>query len=437
MRLLDLIEKKKNGQELTQEEIKFIIEGYTTGAIPDYQMSAFLMAVFFQSMSITEISYLTDAMIQSGEVYDLSGIRGFKVDKHSSGGVGDKVSLIYAPLVASFGLKVAKMSGRGLGQTGGTIDKLESFPGFKVEISFAEFVRIVNKTNISIIAQSSNIVPADKKIYALRDVTATVNSIPLIAASIMCKKIATGSDGIVLDVKCGNGAFMKSISEAKQLAEIMVGIGKHFDKKIAAEITNMNQPLGRAIGNAIEIYEVVKTLQGEGPEDLNYIVCESAALSLCQANLFPDFESAFKACQDKLHNSPEPLTYFKNFIQEQGGDLSLISDLHSLDQMLKVKNKVEIRAKETGFIEIVDTNALGLLSVRLGAGRNTKEEEIDHHAGIYLNKKTGEFVNEGETVMTLYTNRYVTDPVYEWAESTFKITDKEPKAYELVYEVIQ
>lgn len=436
MNILELIDKKKNGQELSREEINFIVKGYTTGIIPDYQMSAFLMAIYFQSMSVTEISFLTEAMVNSGEVYDLTGIPGFKVDKHSSGGVGDKVSLIYAPLVAAFGLKVAKMSGRGLGQTGGTIDKLESIPGFKVELSFHEFKDVINKTNLSIMAQSDNLVPADKKIYALRDVTATVDSLPLVAASIMCKKIATGSDGIVLDVKCGNGAFMKTISDARKLAQIIVELGIKFNKKIAAEITNMTQPLGRTIGNAIEIYEALQTLQGKGPDDLTYIVCEAAALSLCQAGLFNDLATAVKACEEKLQTE-EPLNYFRAFVKKQGGDLSFIDNNLTLKEVLKVKNVIEIKANHAGFMEIIDTNELGLLAVRLGAGRNTKDEAIDYHAGIYLNKKTGEKVAKDDVVMTLYTSRYVTAPVYDWAQRTFRIVSTKPPQEELVYEIIQ
>ncbi|GAA6237960.1 MAG: thymidine phosphorylase [Spiroplasma phoeniceum] len=436
MNILELIDKKKNGQELSREEISFIVKGYTSGIIPDYQMSAFLMAIYFQSMSVTEISFLTEAMINSGEVYDLTTIPGFKVDKHSSGGVGDKVSLIYAPLVAAFGLKVAKMSGRGLGQTGGTIDKLESIPGFKVELSFNEFKDVINKTNLSIMAQSDNLVPADKKIYALRDVTATVDSLPLVAASIMCKKIATGSDGIVLDVKCGSGAFMKTISDARKLAQIMVELGIKFNKKIAAEITNMTEPLGRTIGNAIEIYEALQTLRGKGPDDLTYIVCEAAALSLCQAGLFKDLEMAVKACEKKLQTE-EPLNYFRAFVNEQDGDLSFIDNDLTLKEVLKVKNIVEIKATQSGFMEIIDTNELGLLAVRLGAGRNTKDETIDYHAGIYLNKKTGEKVAKNDVVMTLYTNRYVTAPVYDWAQRTFRIVSTKPPQEELVYEIIQ
>ncbi|ALA98226.1 pyrimidine-nucleoside phosphorylase [Spiroplasma kunkelii CR2-3x] len=436
MNILELIDKKKNGQELLREEISFIVKGYTSGIIPDYQMSAFLMSIYFQSMSVTEISFLTEAMINSGEVYDLTTIPGFKVDKHSSGGVGDKVSLIYAPLVAAFGLKVAKMSGRGLGQTGGTIDKLESIPGFKVELSFNEFKDVINKTNLSIMAQSDNLVPADKKIYALRDVTATVDSLPLVAASIMCKKIATGSDGIVLDVKCGSGAFMKTISDARKLAQIMVELGIKFNKKIAAEITNMTEPLGRTIGNAIEIYEALQTLRGKGPDDLAYIVCEAASLSLCQAGLFKDLSRAVKACKKKLQTE-EPLNYFRAFVNEQGGDLSFIDNDLTLKEVLKVKNIVEIKATQSGFMEIIDTNELGLLAVRLGAGRNTKDETIDYHAGIYLNKKTGEKVAKNDVVMTLYTNRYVTAPVYDWAQRTFQIVLTKPPQEKLVYEIIQ
>lgn len=436
MNILKLIDKKKNGQKLLQEEINFIIKGYTTGVIPDYQMSAFLMTIYFKSMSISEIYFLTEAMIASGEIYDLSEIPGFKVDKHSSGGVGDKVSLIYAPLVAAFGLKVAKISGRGLRQTGGTIDKLESIPGFKIELSFYEFKNIINKTNLSIIAQSDNIVPADKKIYALRDVTATVDSLSLIATSIMCKKIATGSDGIVLDVKYGDGAFMKTINDARKLAKIMVDIGIKFNKKIVAKITNITEPLGRAIGNAIEIYETIQILRGSGPADLNYIACEMAALSLCQAKLFKNLTTAINACQEKI-KTQEPLNYFRSFIKAQGGDLSFIDNNLSLNNILKVKNIIEIKADKSGFMKIIDTNKLGLLAVRLGSGRNTKDEIIDYHAGIYLNKKTGENVICGDIVMTLYTNRYVTDFVYKCVKQTFQITSTKSQQEKIIYEIIK
>lgn len=436
MRIVDLINKKKNNQPLTEQEIKFIINGYVNDEVADYQMSALTMAIYFNGMSSLEITYLTKAMVNSGISYDLEQIEGFKVDKHSSGGVGDKTSLIYAPLVASFGVKVAKMSGRGLGQTGGTIDKLESFKGFKTEITFKQFIDIVNQTGISIMAQSEEIVPADKKLYLLRDVTATVDSPALIAASIMCKKIATGSDGIILDVKYGNGAFMKTVEQAENLANIMVDIGKHLNKKIAAMITNMEQPLGRAIGNAIEIYETFQTLRGQGPDDLIEIVTTACAVSLVQANVFTDFNEAKQASYKRLQ-SGDALPIFKKWIQTQGGQLDLIENVNALDDMIRVKNVVEINAKASGYVNIIDNNRLGLLAMQLGAGRANKTENIDHMAGIYLNKKSQEYVNQGEVVMTLYTNRYVTDPTIESAYQTFTIENKKTADCEMIHKIVQ
>ncbi|AGM24950.1 thymidine phosphorylase [Spiroplasma chrysopicola] len=436
MDILNFIEKKKNGQELTKEEIHYLISEYTNGIIPDYQMAAFLMAVYFQSMSAKEIFYLTEAMVNSGETYDLSQIPGFKVDKHSSGGVGDKVSLIYGPLVASFGLKVAKISGRGFGHTGGTIDKLESFPGFKTNFTFDEFVKIIEKTNMSIISQSQEIVPADKKIYQLRDVTGTSDSLPLIASSVMCKKIATGSDGIVLDVKSGSGALLKSNSEARELAQIMIELGLDFNKKVAVIITNMSQPLGHTIGNLIEIFEVLEVLQGRGPQDLIYISCKVAALSLCQGGIFDNLDEAFAACETRL-KTPEPLNYFKAFIKEQGGDLSIIENITTIENLLKVSNVIEIKAKQDGYLEIFNTSELGFLASRLGAGRSEMTDEIDHGAGIYLNKKHGDVVKKDEVIMTLYTNRYPTQVIYEWPDKIYRIVEKAPKEQELIYDIIQ
>lgn len=436
MRIVDLINKKKNNQALTEAEIQFIINGYVTNEIADYQISALAMAIYFNGMNSLEIAYLTNAMVNSGVSYNLDQITGFKVDKHSSGGVGDKTSLIYAPLVASFGVKVAKMSGRGLVQTGGTIDKLESFKGFKTEISLQQFIDTINQTGISIMAQSEAIVPADKKLYLLRDVTATVDSPALIAASIMCKKIATGSDGIVLDVKYGSGAFMKTIEQASSLAKMMVEIGKHLNKKISAMITNMEQPLGRAIGNAIEIYETVQTLKGEGPSDLIEIVTTACAISLVQANIFSDFIEA-KTSSLKQLQSGVSLPIFKHWIQAQEGDIALIENVNKIDDMIKVKNVVEITAKTSGYVNIIDNNGLGLLAMSLGAGRKDKTEMIDHMASIYLNKKTQEYVQQDEVVMTLYTNRYVTEETIASAYQTFIIENKPVANWEMIHKIVQ
>ncbi|WP_342252136.1 thymidine phosphorylase [Spiroplasma endosymbiont of Amphibalanus improvisus] len=435
MQMTDLIEKKKQGKKLLESEIKYIINNYSKGVIPDYQMSALAMAIFFKGMDDDEIVFLTESMRDSGEVNDLTKIEGFTVDKHSSGGVGDKISFIYGPLAASFGLKVFKMSGRGLGITGGTIDKLESIPGFKLEITLEEAIKIINKCNMVIMSQSENMVPADKKLYALRDVTATVNSIPLISASIMSKKLATNADGIVLDVKCGDGAFMKDIKSAKQLATLMVKIGKKCNKKITAEITNMDQPLGRAIGNSIEVYEAIKILKGESDaNDLIEIAAHSTAVSLVQSGMYDDEDKAYNDCLKKIK---EGTTYplFEKYVTAQGGDLKSF-ETDNLDQLLNTKYKLEIKAKKDGFMNIISNEKLGLLSIKLGAGRIVKEENIDHQSGIYLNKITGEAVKEGDVLITLYTNKTLQDDVKVLTQGIFEITTNKPKKQKNILEVI-
>ncbi|AXK51276.1 thymidine phosphorylase [Spiroplasma alleghenense] len=420
MNFAELITKKKKGLSLNQAEIEYLIKGFISNEIKDYQMSAIAMAIYFQGMDAKETSFLTGEMIKSGKTYDLKGVTGFKADKHSTGGVGDKTSLIYAPLVASFGIKVAKLSGRGLGQTGGTIDKLESCPGWTGEISEAKFEEIVNKVGMSIISQSQDIVPADKKMYALRDVTGTVDSIPLIASSIMSKKLAIAGNGIILDVKMGSGAFMNTVDEATKLAQAMVEIGKNHHRNIAAMITDMDKPLGREIGNANEVREAYETLQGNGPADLNELTEEAVGITLLQAGIFKTLAEAKEAVREKIKNKvAAPI--LKQFVEAQGGDFSVIENF---EKSFKVKNTIEIKADKSGYIRYIDTNKLGYLAMQIGAGRATKEESIDFAAGITLNKVSGEKVLAGDVVMTLKTNKAVSGEFTNQGKLTFEIVDK-------------
>lgn len=400
MRMVDLIEKKRNGLTLTKEEILFIIENYTAGTIPDYQMSALLMTIYYQDMTDEEITTLTLAMANSGEVIDLSELKGIKVDKHSTGGVGDTTTLVLAPLVASVGATVAKMSGRGLGYTGGTIDKLEAIPGFKVELSDEEFVRIVNESHVAVIGQSGDLAPADKKLYALRDVTATIDSIPLIASSIMSKKIAAGADAIVLDVTTGDGAFMKNIEDAKRLAHTMVRIGKLAERNTMAVISDMSQPLGRAIGNSLEIVEAIDTLKGNGPEDLMEMCYTLGSQMVVLAGKATDLAAARKMLEQSLA-SGAAFEKFKEMIANQGGDLQVIEQP---EQLLTAKYKLELPAKTSGYVTRIVANEIGIAAMMLGAGRKTKEDSIDHAVGILLNKKVGDSVKEGESLLTIYSN---------------------------------
>jgi len=398
MQMVDLINKKKYNQKLTNEEIKFIVDGYTSGQIPDYQMSAFLMAVYFNNMDIEESTALALAMRDSGEVLDLSDIKGTKVDKHSTGGVGDKVSIILAPLVAHLGAKLAKMSGRGLGHTGGTIDKLESIPGFKVVLPLNAFKQQVKDIGCAIVGQSGDIAPADKVMYALRDVTATVDSMPLIASSIMSKKLASGADAIVLDVKVGSGAFMKTLEDGITLSKIMVDIGKKAGKKVTAILTGMEEPLGHKIGNALEIYESVETLEGHGPEDLTRVVSVISGHLLKHSDVVKDYESGYKLSYNTLRNG-EALDTFYTFIQAQGGDVNF---LKNKDQILTKTKTYEVKAKSSGYLEKVDALNFGIAGMKLGAGRATKDDVINLFVGIDLHKKIGDEVKEGETICTLY-----------------------------------
>lgn len=400
MRVYDLIRKKRDGEELSGEEIRFLVLGYSQGEIPDYQMSAFTMAVFFQGMSPRETSDLTMAMVESGDRVDLSGITGIKVDKHSTGGVGDKVSLIVAPLAANVGVPVAKMSGRGLGHTGGTIDKLESIPGFQVELSIEEFIQHVNTYRIAIVGQSGNLVPADKKLYALRDVTATVDSVPLIASSIMSKKIASGADAIVLDVKFGTGAFMKTLDEARILAQTMVEIGNKLGRRTVAILSDMNQPLGHEIGNANEVKEALEVLRGQGPKDLREVSLTLAAHMTVLGGVYATFEAAYQELERVL-SSGRALQTFKQFIEAQGGDPLVVDEPQRLPQ---ATHHVEVLSDRSGYVTGIQAENVGVAAMMLGAGRAKKEDVIDHAAGITLLKKVGDQVELGDTIALLHCN---------------------------------
>lgn len=432
MRTVDIIEKKKNGNVLTKTEIDFIIDGYTKGNIPDYQMSAFLMAVYFKGMDKEETANLTLAFVNSGDIVDLSAISGIKVDKHSTGGVGDKISLIVIPLVASVGVPVAKMSGRGLGHTGGTIDKLESIEGFRVEISEEEFINNVNTYKMAITGQSANLVPADKKIYALRDVTSTVDSIPLIASSIMSKKIASGADAIVLDVKLGSGAFMKSIEEAKELARTMVDIGKSLNRNTIAIITNMNQPLGNEVGNANEIKEAIKVLRGLGAEDETTVALTIASYMCVLGGAFENFEDAYGHLK-KLIDSGDAIGKFKELIRIQGGDPDIVDNPDKLPQ---AKYHIDVISKDSGYVNEIDAESIGISAMLLGAGRKSKEDTIDFAAGIHLNKKIGDKVEIGEVLCTLHTNKIEIDDAIAKSLKAYIIRNEIPKIEKYIYEIV-
>ena len=419
MRMVDLIAKKRDGKELTTEEINFIIEGYTKDEIPDYQMSAFSMAIFFQDMTERERADLTMAMVHSGDTIDLSSIEGVKVDKHSTGGVGDTTTLVLAPLVAALDIPIAKMSGRGLGHTGGTIDKLEAIAGFHVEISNDEFVNLVNKDKIAVIGQSGNLTPADKKLYALRDVTATVDTIPLIASSIMSKKIAAGSDAIVLDVKTGAGAFMKSVDDAKELAHAMVSIGNNVGRKTMAVISDMSQPLGFAIGNALEVKEAIDTLQGKGPKDLEELCLALGRQMVFLANKASSLEEAEKMLQEVIRNG-KALNKFKDFIANQGGDSSVVDHPEKLPQ---AKYQIEVPAKQDGVVAEIVADEIGTAAMLLGAGRATKDSVIDLAVGLILNKKVGDPVKTGESLVTIHANRENVEDVMTKIYENIRISD--------------
>lgn len=431
MRMVDIITKKQNGEELTTEEIQFFIKGYTDGSIPDYQASALAMAIYFQDMTDRERADLTMAMVNSGETIDLSAIEGIKVDKHSTGGVGDTTTLVLAPLVAALDVPVAKMSGRGLGHTGGTIDKLEAIKGFHVELSKDEFIELVNRDKVAVIGQSGNLTPADKKLYALRDVTGTVNSIPLIASSIMSKKIAAGADAIVLDVKTGAGAFMKTDEDAVNLAKAMVRIGNNVGRQTMAVISDMSQPLGFAIGNALEVKEAIDTLKGEGPEDLTELVLTLGSQMVVLAKKAETLDEAREKLVDVMKNG-KALQKFKDFLQNQGGDSSVEDNPEKLPQ---AAYKIDVPAKEAGVVSEIVADQIGVAAMLLGAGRATKEDKIDLAVGIMLRKKVGDRVEKGEPLVTLYANRENVDDVIAKVYDNIQIAEK-AEAPKLVHTVI-
>lgn len=433
MRMYDIIRKKRDGGVLSDAEIQWFIDGYVKGEIPDYQASALCMAIYFQGMSIEETTALTFAVRDSGDRLDFSGIDGLRVDKHSTGGVGDKTSLVVTPIVASLGVKVAKMSGRGLGHTGGTIDKLEAIPGFRTDIPTAEFEDIVNKVGIAIVGQNATLAPADKLLYALRDVTATVDSLPLIVSSIMGKKLAADDDCIVLDVKTGSGAFMKTVEDSRRLAECMVEIGKRAGKKMCALITDMDRPLGFAIGNSLEVIEAIETLKGNGPRDLTEL-----CIALASRMLYLAEKGTYEECEamvlDSI-NSGKALDTFAKMVTAQGGDGDWILNP---ERFPTAKYSYEVKAERDGYIVGVDTEGYGVASLLLGAGRNTKEDVIDSAAGIMLKAKTGDFVRAGDTLAVLYTEREecITSSAARFLAAT-KMGDTAPAAMPLILDTVE
>src|SRR5580693_2368361 len=433
MRTVDLIHRKRDAEELAPEEIEFLIEGYTNGEIPDYQMSAFLMAVFFSGMSDREVSRLTECMLRSGDTVDLSSVPGVKVDKHSTGGVGDKTSFIVAPLAAAAGVVVPMMSGRALGHTGGTLDKLESIPGFRTDLTAEEFTAQLAQHGLAFIGQTDQLAPADRKLYALRDVTGTVESIPLISSSIMSKKLAEGVDALVLDVKVGNGAFMKKQVDARRLAQTMVGIGRRLDKKVQALITDMNQPLGYAVGNALEVMEVSQTLQNAGPTDLTRLALELAARMIFLAKLVTTLEEAREVAQSKLLDG-SGYRKFKDVIEAQGGNPQVLDRFELLPNATGVR---EIASPRAGYVSAIDAEDIGMASSMIGAGRNTKEDEIDPAVGVILEVKVGQKVEAGAVLCRVY---YTSEEHVEEAsaeiEDAFRISAQPPEERELILEVV-
>ena len=433
MRMYDIIKNKRDNKELTKEEIEFFVKGYTDGSIPDYQASALAMAIFFNGMTEKETAFLTLAMAESGDTVDLSKFGNLTVDKHSTGGVGDKTTLIVAPIVASLGCIIAKMSGRGLGHTGGTVDKLESIDGFNTSLSPEEFFTQVKNTNIAVIGQTGNLTPADKKLYALRDVTATVDSIPLIASSIMSKKLAAGSHTIVLDVKCGSGAFMKTPEDAKALAEEMVKIGKNNGRNMAAIITDMNTPLGRNIGNSLEVIEAIEILKGNGAEDLKFVACALAS-EIVSLSKNIDIGEAKKLVENTITDG-SAFSKLKEWIVAQGGNGKWIENP---DNFPKAEFKEEIKAENDCYISSMNAEEIGVASVILGAGREKKEDTIDMTAGIILNKKTGDKVYKGDIIASLYTNNKKTiKPAKEKFLSAIEFSRKKPEEIPLIYEIVR
>lgn len=429
--MYDIIVKKRDGYPLAKAEIDFFVHGYANGEIPDYQASALLMAIYFQGMDDEESAHLTMAMARSGDMLDLSEIDGVKVDKHSSGGVGDKTTLCLIPLVASCGVPIPKMSGRGLGHTGGTIDKLESIEGFHVEMTKEQFIRQVNDIGLAIIGQSENLAPADKKLYSLRDVTATVNSIPLIASSIMSKKIASGADKIVLDVKVGSGAFMKDVNSARKLAKTMVEIGKNVGKETVALLTNMDEPLGFAIGNALEVKEAILALKGEGPKDLTELMLELGAHMVVLGEKADTLEEAKAMLTTNIENG-KALQYFKRLVEAQGGNAEVIDTL----SFKEATYQIDVFAKEAGYVAEIAADELGRASMLLGAGRRTKDDVIDLSVGLYLHKKVGDRVTKGEVLCTIHANDENIRHIKKIIENSIQISG-EKKGNPLIIDVIK
>ncbi|WP_215739630.1 thymidine phosphorylase [Mesomycoplasma hyorhinis] len=428
MNILEIINKKVHNKKITQEEFDFAINSYISGEIKDYQMSSFLMSVLLNGLDKKETYFLTKSFVESGEVLDLSSIKGPKVDKHSTGGVGDKVTLIIGPILAALGINVAKMSGKGLGHTGGTIDKLESIPGFTTVLSDQEFISQIQRTHLSIIGQSKNLVPADKQIYALRDVTGTVDSIELIASSIMSKKIATGADAILIDVKCGNGAFMKDLKSARALATELIEVGKKFKKNVHIHISNMSSPLGKMIGNKNEVLEAIQTLKLQGPKDLEEICVASCVELMMLVNKKLTEKVATEKVLEVLKNN-KALEKFYELVENQGGDLELLKS----NKFWTPKYKLEIKAKEEGFLQTTSALILGEVAVKLGAGRMFKEQKLDYEAGIELKKQNNDFVKKNEVLFVLYSSNPIDEKLKDELEKSYVIRQK-PKKQKLILE---
>ncbi len=431
--MIELIIKKRNGQALSKDEYQTIIDGFVSGNIPDYQISAFMMAVFFEGMNGTETANLTDIMMRSGELIDLSEIEGIKVDKHSTGGVGDKTTLVLAPLVAAAGVPVAKMSGRGLGHTGGTLDKLESIKGLSVDMTREEFIDKIKAHNIAVCGQNANLVPADKKLYALRDVTGTVDNMSLISSSIMSKKLACGADAIVIDIKVGHGAFMKTLKDAEELAQTMIGIGSKMNRKVIAVITSMNEPLGQTIGNALEVKEAIETLNGNGPDDLTELCLELGSHMLVLGEVAKTQDEAVEILK-QLINSGAAFYKFKELVAAQGGDINVIDQT---DLLPNAKFSYAYKSKEAGYINDLNALDIGLASVKLGAGRDTKDSALDYGAGIILKKKIGDYVNKDEVLAMLYSNNDTTfTTATEFMNLAYKMSQEKPLEKPLILKTV-
>ena len=433
MEIIDILKKKRDGETLTKEEINFFIERYTAGIVPDYQASALLMAIYLKGMTEEETANLANEMLHSGSVLDLSDIPGIKVDKHSTGGVGDKISLALAPLVASAGVKNPMVSGRGLGHTGGTLDKLEAIPGFNVNLTTEEFIDQVNSVGTAIISATDDIAPADKKIYALRDTTATVESLPLIASSIMSKKLASGTDALVFDVKTGSGAFMSDFNDARSLARELLNIAKNSGKKAVALITNMNQPLGQKVGNTLEVEEAIDILKGKGPKDTTELTLTLGAYMLILAGLSDDVELAKEILKQRIADG-SALAKFSELITAQGGNAKVITDYTLFPHS---KNHYEVRAKTAGIIQKIDANKLGMLNVYLGGGRLQKTDTIDFGVGLILNKRVGEQVAENELLLTIEANEGDADALIKTALDAYEFGGEPVAAEDLIYEIME